>query len=201
MTALRMILMGLTCVSMALVVSGCSSMKPKDFANTTPVFRIEDYFPGHTHATGLFEDRFGKVRRRFTVDITGEWDGQTLKLVEDFVYDDGEKEQRLWTIRKLPDGSYEGTGPNVVGVARGIASGSSFSWKYGYDLKVGDDVWRVGFDDWMFMMPDGIVLNRATITRWGIEIGTVTIAFTKPRKTMAQETMTPDDPLTRSAAE
>ena len=53
------------------------------------------------------------------------------------------------------------------------------------DLKVGDDRWRVAFDDWMFLQPGGIVLNRATVTRWGIEVGTLTVSFAKPAATAA----------------
>ena len=47
------------------------------------------------------------------------------------------------------------------------------------DLKVGDSTWNVGFDDWMYLLQDGVLLNRAYVTRWGIRIGEVTIAFRK----------------------
>ena len=89
-----------------LLTSACTAMNINDYKNTTPTFVLEDYFQGKTRAWGLFEDRFGTVRRQFVVDIKGTWDGKTLTLNEDFVYNDGEKENRVWKIRKQADGRY-----------------------------------------------------------------------------------------------
>ena len=163
----------------ALTITGCSNMKPQDFADTAPRFLIEDYFSGQTKAWGLFEDRFGNVRRQFTVDINGEWNGRELILEEDFVYRDGERDQRTWRIVKTDDNSYQGQAADVVGTASGQASGNALNWRYELDLKVGDGTWRVKFDDWMFLQPGGVVINRARVSKWGIDIGEVTLFFSK----------------------
>ena len=63
-------------------LSGCTTMKPTDFKNATPQLVIEEYFAGETQAWGLFEDRFGTIRRQFSVDIVGTWDGEFLTLDE-----------------------------------------------------------------------------------------------------------------------
>lgn len=154
-------------------------MKPQDFAAAEPKFALEDYFVGKSKAWGIFEDRFGNLRRQFVVDIVGTWDeqSQTLKLVEDFVYNDGEKSQRIWTIKKVGPNRYQGTAPDVVGIADGITSGNSLFWEYDMDLKVGTSTWRVRFTDWMWLQPEGALVNRARIKRWGIEIGEVSIFF------------------------
>jgi hypothetical protein len=47
------------------------------------------------------------------------------------------------------------------------------------DLPVGGSTWRVVFDDWMFLQPGGVMINRAKITKWGLEIGSVTLFFAK----------------------
>src|SRR5690606_683085 len=146
---------------------------------------IEEYFAGRTHATGLFEDRFGKVRRQFTVEIDGTWDGQTLTLDERFAYDDGETERRVWRLRTLDGNTYEGSADGVVGMATGRQAGNALQWQYTFDLKVKDDTWRVRFDDWMFLMPDGVMINRAIVTKWGFEVGRVLLAFNKPAVTAA----------------
>jgi hypothetical protein len=156
---------------------GCSTMKPEDFANTGPRFVLEDYFAGTTKAWGLFQDRFGTVRRQFYVDIEGTWDGSQLTLVEDFVYDDGETEQRIWKIRKIDEHTYEGTAGDVIGTASGRRFGNALNWKYDFNLKVGEDRWKVHFDDWMFLQPGGVLINRATVTKWGVELGEVTLFF------------------------
>lgn len=162
------------------LLTGCSDMKTSDFANAQPTLVLEQYFAGHTQAWGLFEDRFGKVRRQFTVDITGDWNGERLVLEEHFLYNDGETEQRTWTIRKTAEGRYEGTAGDVVGTARGSAAGNALNWTYVMDLKMGDGTLRVAFDDWMFLQPGGTMINRAHVSKLGIELGSVTLFFVKP---------------------
>lgn len=162
-----------------LTLTGCSTMKPSDFAGNEPKLVLEEYFQGQTRAWGIFEDRFGNLRRQFTVDIDGQWDGETLVLDERFVYDDGEREQRIWTLRKTGANTYEGTAADVVGTAYGEVSGNAFNFRYDLNLKVGDGTWKVSFNDWMYLQPDGILLNIATVSKFGFEIGVVTIAFSK----------------------
>ena len=169
------VLIGLTGALM-----GCTSMKPQDFTNATPKFDLFEYFQGQTQAWGLFEDRFGTVRRQFHVAITGTVDGDEIILDERFVYNDGEKDQRVWTIRRTGDKLYEGRADDVIGVAQGIVAGNALNWRYDLDLKVGDSTYKVHFDDWMFLQDGGVMINRAQVSKWGLEIGQVTLFFMKP---------------------
>jgi hypothetical protein len=154
-------------------------MKPSDFKDAEPRLTIEDYFAGKTHAWGIFEDRFGTLRRQFTVDISGTWNGKELVLDERFEYRDGEKDRRVWTIRKTGDQTYEGRADDVIGMAQGEAQGNALNWRYDMDLKVGDGTLRVHFNDWMFLQPSGVLVNRARVSKFGIEIGEVTLFFMK----------------------
>lgn len=155
-------------------------MKPSDFAQQEPKLDLFDYFTGETYAVGLFEDRFGKVRRQFKVDITGTVEGDVLTLDEDFVYDDGETETRIWRITRAPDGTYRGTAGDVIGEATGIVAGNALNWRYDMDLKVGDSTLRVTFNDWMFLQDGNVMINRAYVSKWGFELGQVSLFFTKP---------------------
>ncbi len=132
------------------ILPGCSGMTPRDFAQSGPKLVIEEYFAGQTKAWGIFEDRFGTLRRQFTVLIDGKWDGKTLTLDERFDYKDGEKDRRVWRITKKDKNTYEGKAADVLGVATGKASGNALNWTYEMDLKVGDGTLRVAFNDWMF---------------------------------------------------
>jgi len=161
------------------LLTGCSRMKPEDFEGQEPRFRIEEYFTGKTRAWGIFQDRFGKLRRQFVVDIEGTWDGETLTLVEDFIYDDGKTEQRTWTIHKTGEHSYRGTADGVIGVAEGTSYGNALHWHYRFALQVGDSTWNVTFNDWMFLQGEGVMINRAEVSKFGIELGELTIAFRK----------------------
>ena len=167
-------------VSAFMILVGCTEMKAIDFSGTTPRLVIEEYFAGRTIASGIFEDRFGQLRRQFTVEIEGTWDGKQLVLDELFLYDDGERDRRVWHIRKTGPNNYEGRADDVIGLASGEAYGNALNWNYEMDLQVGDGTWRVRFDDWMFLQPSGLLLNRARVSKFGIEIGTVILAFVKP---------------------
>ncbi len=162
-----------------LFLFGCSTMKVEDFEGKGPKLVLEEYFLGQTYAVGIFQDRFGNLRREFKVDIEGTFDGETLTLIEDFIYDDGEIEQRIWKLKKLDEHRYEGHTDGVIGLATGAAYGNAFNWLYTFDLKVGDGTWRVKFDDWMFLQPGGVLINTAVISKWGFDLGTVTLSFHK----------------------
>ena len=162
------------------ILVGCSSMKLDDFADGSPPLVLERYFLGRTEAWGLFEDRFGRVRRQFKVEIDGTFDGRELTLVEDFVYADGEQDQRIWRITALGDGRYQGRADDVVGVADGQVRGNTLHWRYDMLLPIGDRTWQVHFDDWMFLQDDGVLINRATVTKFGLTLGQVTLFFRKP---------------------
>ncbi len=155
-------------------------MKLDDFSTGGPSLRPEAYFQGQTQAWGLFEDRFGRVRRQFKVDIDGSFDGQKLTLVEDFVYADGEEARRIWRITRLGDGRYEGRADDVLGVATGEARGNALHWEYDMRLAIGDSTWRVHFDDWMLLQGDGVLINRSTVSKLAIVLGQVTLFFRKP---------------------
>lgn len=156
-------------------------MNIQDYENTTPELKIENYFQGETKAWGIFQDRFGKVRRKFTVDIDGTWDenNQKLTLIEDFIYDDGETEQRIWTITKTDENIYTGSADGVVGKASGESEGNAFNFKYTFDLPVNGKAMRVTFDDWMYLQDNNVLFNKAIIKKWGIRLGDVYIFFDK----------------------
>jgi hypothetical protein len=170
----------LLCSVLVYVLTGCSGpMKVEDFSGKKPRFVLEDYFEGKTVASGMFHDRFGNLKREFVVDITGTWDGTTLTLDEKFNYADGEKDRRVWTIKKIDQNTYSGTAGDIIGTASGKTNGNALNWTYDMNLKVGDGSWRVKFDDWMFLQPGGVLLNRASISKWGFELGVVTITFAR----------------------
>lgn len=166
-------------VLLLLLLTGCS-VNPERYAGTTPEFVLEDYFLGETRAWGIFQGRNGEVKRQFTVDIRGEMQGDELVLTEDFHWRDGEESQRIWRIRRLDAHRYEGRADDVVGTAEGIAYGQALNWRYTLALEVDGKTYQVQFDDWMFLHEDGVLVNRATMRKFGIRLGEVTLFFQKP---------------------
>lgn len=158
-------------------LTGCTTMQPEQFVGQEPKLRVEEFFLGKTRGWGIFEDRFGNLRRQFVVDIDGSWQGEVFVMEERFRYSDGETQERVWRITAHGADRYEGRAADVIGKAKGIVAGNALNWRYEMDLKVGERTWRVRFDDWMFLQPDGILMNRAKVSKWGIAIGEVTLVF------------------------
>ncbi|MBU6236077.1 MAG: DUF3833 family protein [Alphaproteobacteria bacterium] len=163
----------------ALVLGGC--MPPVEtYKGQGPVFSPESYFNGPIKAWGMVQDRTGKVRERFDVAMVGSWEGDTGTLKEEFTYySDGHKQNRVWTIRKKPEGNYEGTAADVKSVATGVSGGHAMRWRYIMDLPVGGKTYEVAFDDWMFLMNDGVLINRSYIKKFGITVAELTIFMQK----------------------
>jgi len=165
----------------SLALAGCASAPvPEDYAAERPALDLKTYFNGPLTAHGLFTDRAGKVQRRFVVQLQGRWQGNVGTLEEDFRYSDGKTERRVWTITALGDGRYRGTAADVVGEAEGLARGNALRWSYTLRLPVGDRTYDVQFDDWMFLMDERVMLNRARMSKFGIHLGDVTLSFHKP---------------------
>ena len=164
-----------------LLLTGCGTPDLDDYRDQGPPLVLEDYFLGKTRAWGQFQDRFGEVRRRFEVLIDGRMDGDDLVLTEDFTYADGETETRVWRIRRQGPDTWEGVSDGVVGTAFGRQSGNAVNWRYDYDLAVGDSVWQVQFDDWLWRQTEDVVINRAYVSKFGIALGEVFITFVKER--------------------
>ena len=100
-------------------------------------------------------------------------------LDEDFRYSDGSTQKRIWRLRKLGDGRFSGRADDVVGEARGETRGNTFHWTYTLNLPVGDNVFEVQFDDWMYLMTDKVMLNKAAMSKFGVRLGEVTLSFVK----------------------
>ena len=163
-------------------LSGCSTQPVKlSPAASQPAFDLRNYFDGPIKAWGQFEKRDGSIARRFEVDITASWQGNTGTLDERFVYDDGSTEQRIWTLTDLGNGKFEGRAGDVIGVAQGQATGSVFRWQYTLRLPVGDTSYDVQFDDRMFRYDGQHMMNRATVKKFGFRVGEVTLFFQKPQ--------------------
>jgi hypothetical protein len=163
----------------ALALSACAGPQISDYAAETPVLDLRKYFTGTVDAWGIFTDRSGRVVKRFTVVIDCQWQGDEGVLDEAFTYSDGTLQRRVWRLKALPNGRYEGRADDVVGMATGQTKGNAFQWQYTLALPVDGKVWEVQFDDWMFLMNDRVMLNKAVMSKLGVTLGEVTLSFSR----------------------
>ena len=163
-------------------ISACARRDVAVLSDRQPGLDLAEFFAGDSVAYGIFEDRFGNLRRQFRVNMTGTVEGDTLTLAEDFLYDDGERADRTWVIRRTGTDdrgivSYEGTAADVTGTARGRVAGNALNWEYDVVLNMSGSEVKVHFDDWIYRQDEDVAINRAFISKFGIEIGSVTIVF------------------------
>lgn len=160
------------------ILSGCATTID-DYRNTKPNLNLREFFNGDIKAWGQFQDRSGKVIKHFTVDMKASWKNNEGILHEDFLYDDGTKQTRIWYLTDLGDGNYQGRADDVVGTAKGVARGNALQWQYTLALPVDGKVWNVQFNDWMFLHDANSMMNRATMSKFGVTLGEVTLFFRK----------------------
>jgi hypothetical protein len=148
--------------------------------NEAAHFDLLSYFEGNTQAFGVFESRSGLLKRRFSVDMTGRTDGNTLVLAEHFLFDDGERQERTWTLTRGEGQTFTGLCEDAVSEATGRFEPGRAFLNSCLRLKVGSRRIAMQFEDVFYVAGNGDVLNRSTVSKWGIRLGQVLIIFRKP---------------------
>jgi hypothetical protein len=150
---------------------GFMAQRPSDYAATAPAFDIRAVFDGPLVASGVIYGPTGRVASRFVADMEGRWDGTGGTLTEDFRYDSGATQARVWRITPGPDGGFTGTAEDVIGEASGEVSGASAVMRYRLRLPEQGGGWQVDVTDWLYLDSDGVVVNRSQFRRFGILVG------------------------------
>ena len=169
--------------STAILLLACAGPSVQQYANEKPTLDMSEYFSGTIDAYGIFTDRSGEVKKRFTVLIKADWkvvDGKKVgTLDESFEYSDGSKQKRVWTLIEQAPGKYIGKADDVVGDAQGELAGNALNWTYTLALPVDGTIYHVQFNDWMYLINSKVMLNKAKMSKFGFELGEVTLSFYK----------------------
>jgi hypothetical protein len=164
---------------LGLALTGCAGVDVEDYAGSEPRLDIAEYFEGDTRAWGMVQDYSGEVQRRFTVDITGTVEGDTLTLDERFQYANGETDRRVWTFERIDEHRWVGQASDVEGEVEARQYGHVFHMNYPLDVAVGGRNLTFTMDDWMYLQPDGRLINRTNMSKVGVTLGEVTLSFDK----------------------
>lgn len=165
-------------ILLSILLAGCASVTPQDYAKETPKLDLASYFNGRVSGWGMVQDRSGKVLRRMVVEIDCKWSGNEGTLDESFQWSDGKTEKRVWKIRKIGD-RYIGTAGDVVGEAAGEAGGNALQWQYILALPADVGGYHVNMDDWMWMVDEKTLANRTTMSKFGVKVAEISIFFRK----------------------
>jgi hypothetical protein len=164
---------------LCLALASCSGVDVRNYSQEKPTLELREFFEGRVEAWGIFQKRSGEVAKRFHVVINGHSEGSKLILDEAFTYSDGTKQKRVWTLTPDGPGQWRGTAGDVVGEARGEIAGNTLRWRYVLRLPVDGEEYDVELDDWMYLMDDKTLINRSYMSKFGVEVGQITLFFRK----------------------
>jgi hypothetical protein len=162
-----------------IVISACSSVTIDRYADNKPQLVAEDFFNGQLSAHGIVKDRGGEVIRYFSASIKAEWVDGIGTLDESFVFDDGERQTRVWTLKPNADGSYVATAGDVIGEGKMKVAGNSLFLDYVLRIPYGDGTIDLRIDDRMYLVSDKVLLNESVMTKWGFKVGQITLVIEK----------------------
>lgn len=157
-------------------------MKIEDFAGKTPVFTLERFFGGRLEGWGITLNRFETLQNQFRIEAEGHWDeaAQSLAIRETYRFDDGHEDILTWSILKTSESDYEGRETLIDGLAKGRQAGNAFLWDYSRDVPAKDgSKMRFGFKDWFFLQDENTLIAHASLTKLGIETGTINAFYRK----------------------
>lgn len=161
------------------ILVSCSSHKLSDYKNEKPSLDLRTFFTDELLAHGIVQDRSGKVINRFEVKILASWNGDECTLDESFTYSDGTTSKRIWKLKEVSKNKFIGRAHDVVGVASGEVLGNAFFYEYHLMVPVGKSEYKIHFEDWMYLLDSKTLLARSYMTKWGFNVGEVTIVMTK----------------------
>ena len=159
------------------LLGACASVTVEDYRDAEPTLRLETFFQGALSAHGVVKNRSGRAIRTFNAEIEASWKGDTGTLVEDFVFDDGEEQRRVWTLRRNGEGSYSGTAGDVVGEAELALAGNSLFLDYVLRVPYGDSSIDLRVDDRMYLVSPSVLINESVMSKFGVQVGSLLLVI------------------------
>ena len=169
----------LVTLSFFVLLAGCSAPSIQNYADQTPRLDVREFFEGDITAWGVVQNRSGEVINRFRADMHGSWDGNRGILDEVFHYSNGDTQSRQWQFVKQNENYYTGTASDVIGEASITQAGNAINLNYTLRVPVGDRTYDLGFDDWMWLVEDETIINRATMKKFGFRVGELIVVIQK----------------------
>lgn len=164
---------GTALLTVALV--GCS-VSLSSFKNKTPEFKMNEFFKDKLCAWGVVRNRSGEVSRKFVADIVATAEKDKVVLDEDFIFDDGEKQKRVWNfVRK--NNQWIGTAGDVVDEAIGEVKGDTLHLTYELAINVDGSEYVIAMDDWLHLVDKKTLMGSTDMSKWGFNVGRIDISI------------------------
>lgn len=163
-----------------LMLAACSGVRVEDYKDNQPRLVPEAFFSGTLSAHGVVKNRSGKVIRYFNAEIDARWSEDGIgTLDETFLFNDGERQRRVWTLTPDNAGGYTGSAGDVIGEAPIRFSGNSMFLNYTLRIPYGDDTLDLNIDDRMYLVNDSTLINESLMKKFGFRVGEIVLVISK----------------------
>jgi hypothetical protein len=170
------------CLLALLLSTSCAApLGPQAFSTTTPAFDPIAFWSGRTASWGVIENRDGSPTAIVTTSTESTPDGRDSMNMVQHVMTGGKDTVRTWHMRRLGNGQFEATANDMVGSARGTASGRTFHWTWTLATKPGDSLRNISMEQWMYLADNGTLMNRTIITKLGLRLAEVSEQFVRAK--------------------
>jgi hypothetical protein len=156
-----------------------AAQKPEDYETGAPVMDLRQHLNGPIKCEGVIYGPLGRVSSRFDADFNASWDGNKGVMKEHFRYDSGNTQDREWRLELGNDGSVKADADDLVGQGTGIQKGSALRLNYNIRLPKEAGGHVLGVTDWMYLTPNGTIVNRSQFRKFGIKVAELVATMRK----------------------
>ncbi|MBV8939646.1 MAG: DUF3833 family protein [Alphaproteobacteria bacterium] len=178
MTRIRWVLLGFALALIALAVHPRPAAE--DYAERTPELDLRRYMNGAFEGWGVLTDYRGTAEPRFHIRMQAGWRGDEGELAEDFTFNDGHTDRRVWKLRFSDAHHFTATANDVIGLARGEQYGDTAHLRYVLRLPVLGGMHDVDMDYWLYAVDAHTLVNRVEMRKFGFTLGELAVVFRKP---------------------
>lgn len=166
-------------LTMLSLLMSCSHQGINSYKHNKPALNIKRFFNGALKAHGVVKNRQGDVIRYFSADIKASWKGNTGTLDETFLFNDGEQQQRIWTLKENAEGTIIATANDVIGEHPMSIAGNALFMQYILRIDYKGKPLDLSVDDRMFLVTDTRIINESILSKWGFRVGSVQLVIEK----------------------
>lgn len=150
--------------------TGFTSQKPDEYVGNLPTFDMHRHLSGELLCEGMIFGPTGRVTSRFRATMKMQWEGPRGTMDEHFIYDDGSTQDREWRLTLEDNGAIRAEADDVIGTGRGSLAGNTLGLRYRIRLPESNGGHVLDAVDWMYVQPDGVILNRSQFRKFGIKV-------------------------------
>lgn len=155
------------------------SQKPEDYAFGRPQFDLREHLNGPILCEGVIYGPLGRVTSRFIGKFEARWDGNRGVMREHFIYDSGATQDREWRLELGNDGRIKADADDLVEPGQGQMTGSAVQLRYRIRLPEESGGHVLDTVDWMYLAPNGTVMNRSQFRKFGIPVAELVATMRK----------------------